>query len=62
MRAKEINPKNPDPYYNLAVIESKTGNDEKKVAELFKLHVFKKEKNKPKDYNLGPNILNSNNN
>jgi len=27
-----------------------------------KLHVLKKEKKRPKDYNLGPNILNLNNN
>ncbi len=62
MRARELNPKDPDPYYNLAVIESKTGNDEKKIKELFELHVLTKEKNNLKDYNLGPNILNSNNN
>jgi hypothetical protein len=34
----------------------------KKIKELFELNVLKKEKNSPKDYNLGPNILNSNNN
>ncbi len=62
IRAQKLNPQDPDPYYNLAIIESKTGNDKKRVKELLKLHVLTKEKIKPKDYNLGPNLLNSDKN
>lgn len=60
-RAKELKLDALDHYYNLAVIEAKVGNEEKKIQELFKLHLLKKEKKRLKDYNLGLNILNSNN-
>ncbi len=61
-RAQELDPSAPDPYYNLAVIESKIGKDEKKIKDLFKRHVAAKEKIKPKDYNLNPYTLTSKNN
>lgn len=53
-RARELDSSNPDLYYNLAVIESKTENDEKRIKDLLKLHVAAKEKIKTKDYNLTP--------